>query len=138
MYEDNPMAMAMEKWQRYFYGDTSYGRSTIGTEENILSFTQEMLFDHKADLYSKDNIVIAIAGKFVDLDAMRAQLEKLFSALPEKKRINKPEFIHALPTEKVEFYDKRTEQKHLVISAIGISGSDDRKYAANVLATILG
>lgn len=138
MYEDNPMAMAMEKRQRYFYGDTSYGRSTIGTQENILSFTQEMLFEHKADLYSKDNMVITIAGKFVNIDTMKAQLTKLFEALPEKKRINKPEFLHALPTEKIDFYDKKTEQNHLVISAMGFDGNDERRYAASVLATILG
>jgi predicted Zn-dependent peptidase len=138
MYEDNPMALVMEKWQRYFYGDTSYGRSTIGTQENIQSFTQEMLFDHKADLYSKDNLIIIIAGKFVDLEAMKAHLEKLFSPLPQKRRIEKPEFLHALPTEKVGFYEKKTEQNHLVISAMGFDGNDERKYAANVLATILG
>lgn len=138
MYQDNPMAMAMEKWQRYFYGDTSYGRSTIGTEENILAFTQEMLFEHKADLYSKDNLIITMAGKFVDLKAMKEQLTSLFSKLPESKRIQKPGFLHSLPTEKVWVYDKKTEQNHLIISAIWLSGNDDRKYAANVLSTILG
>ena len=138
MYEDNPMALVMDKRQRYFYGDTSYGRSTIGTEANILAFTQEMLFEHKADLYSKDNMVFTIAGKFLDIDAMKAQLTNLFSTLPEKKRINKPEFLHALPTENVGFYDKKTEQNHLVISATGFSGDDDRRYAASILATILG
>lgn len=138
MYEDNPMMLVMDKRQRYFYGDTSYGRSTIWTETNIMAFTQEMLFEHKADLYSKDNIVITIAGKFIDINAMKDQFTKLFSALPEKKRINKPEFLHTLPTDKVWIYDKKTEQNHLVISAMGFDGNDDRKYAANVLATILG
>jgi len=138
MYEDNPMALVLEKRQRYFYGDTSYGRSTIGTQENILAFTQEMLFEHKADLYSKDNLIITIAGKFIDKKTMKAQLTKLFSTLPKRKRIKKPEFRHALPTKKVDFYDKKTEQIHLVISATGIDGNDKRIYAANVLATILG
>jgi predicted Zn-dependent peptidase len=29
MYEDNPMALVMEKWQTFFYGDNSYGRPII-------------------------------------------------------------------------------------------------------------
>ena len=45
MYEDNPMAMAMQKWQSYYRGNNSYGRPIIGTETNIKAFTQQMLID---------------------------------------------------------------------------------------------
>ena len=55
-----------------------------------------------------------------------------------KKRISKPPFVQTLPTDKVAFYDKKTEQNHLVISAPGFAGDDEQRYAANVLATILG
>jgi predicted Zn-dependent peptidase len=68
MYEDNPQRLVFDKWQQYFYGDNSYGWSTLGSEKNIQSFTQEMLFDHKQSLYTKDNIVITIAGKIDDMD----------------------------------------------------------------------
>ena len=74
MYEDNPMAMAMQKRQSYYLGDNSYGRPIIGTEENINAFTQQMLFDHKADLYSKDNLIIVIAGKITDKQAVINQV----------------------------------------------------------------
>lgn len=66
MYEDNPQRLVFDKWQEYFYGDNSYGWSTLGPEANIKAFTQDMLFTHKDALYTKDNIVITVAGNIVD------------------------------------------------------------------------
>jgi predicted Zn-dependent peptidase len=138
MYEDNPMIMTMEKRQTYYFGDNSYGRQIIGTEENVSAFTQEMLLEHKADLYTKDNLIITIAGKIKDKQAIVNQLTQEFTTLPEKKRIQKPEFIHEFPENHVGFYEQKNEQTHLVISAPGFKGDDETRYAANVLATILG
>lgn len=138
MYEDNPMALVMQKWQEYYFWDNSYGRATIGTEANIRSFDQEKLFAHQADLYTKDNLIIIIAGKIADEAALSKQLEETFGTLPAQKKISKPPFVQTLPTDKVAFYDKKTEQNHLIISAPGFAGDDEHRYAASVLATILG
>ena len=137
MYEDNPMAMAMQKWQGYYFGDNSFGRPIIGTEENINSFTQQMLFDHKADLYTKDNLIVVVAGKIADKQAIVDQLSKEFAIIPTSKKVNKPIFVHTLPTEHVAFHEQKNEQAHLVISAPGFDGNDETRYAANVLGTIL-
>ncbi len=138
MYEDNPMIMTMEKRQTYYFGDNSFGRPIIGTEENVNSFTQEMLFEHKANLYTKDNLIIVIAGKIKDKKTIVNQLEQEFSSLPAKKKIKKPAFTGYLPKEHTGFYEQKNEQTHLVISAPGFKGDNETKYAANVLATILG
>ena len=133
MYEDNPMAMAMQKRQSYYLGDNSFGRPIIGSEENINSFTQQMLFDHKADLYTKDNFIIVIAGKISDKQAVIEQLDKEFSNIPAIKKVTKPAFIKTLPKEHTGFYEQKNEQAHLVISAPGFDSNDETKYAANVL-----
>lgn len=138
MYEDNPMAMAMQKRQSYYFGDNSYGRPIIGTENNIKSFTQQMLFDHKAQLYTKDNLIIMIAGKIINKQAMMIQLEKEFCNLPTNKTGEKPVFVHTLPKEHTAFYEQKNEQAHLIISAPGYDGNDEQRYAANVLGTLLG
>ncbi len=138
MYEDNPMALVMQKWQSYFYGDNSFWRATLWTEQNIASFTQDMLFTHKQDLYTKDNLIIVIAGKLVDKATLVKQLSDSFHSLPEKKRIVKPVFSNFLPKEKIWFFDKKNEQNHLVISASWFDGNDELKYAASVLSTLLG
>ena len=137
MYEDNPMAMAMQKWQSYYRGNNSYGRPIIGTETNIKAFTQQMLIDHKEQLYAKDNLIIVVAGKIVDKQAIIEQLRKEFANLPMSKKGRKPIFTEALPQEHTAWYEQKNEQAHLVISAPGYHGNDETRYAANVLGTIL-
>lgn len=137
MYEDNPMAMVMEKRQTYYFWDNSYGRPIIGTKENINSFTQQMLFDHKAQLYTKDNLIIVVAGNIRDKEAIVKQLEKEFIHIAPNKQWKKPIFTQTLPQEHIWFFEQKNEQAHLIISAPGYDGNDKNKYAANVLGTIL-
>lgn len=61
MYEDNPRSVLAEKWKKFFFGDRVRGRPIIGFEEQIRSFTREMVVDYKNALYTKDNLVITIA-----------------------------------------------------------------------------
>jgi len=138
MYEDNPQRLVFDKWQEYFYGDNSYGWSTLWPEKNIKAFTQDMLFSHKESLYTKDNIVITVAWKISDRVGLESQIATVFAWLPVSKKLNKPEFVRSLPAERIAFYDKGTEQNHLIISAQGIAGTDSSRYAATVLSTILG
>jgi predicted Zn-dependent peptidase len=97
-----------------------------------------MLFTHKTDLYTKDNLIIVVTGKIQDAKTVEKLIGELFKDLPAAKRIEKPVFSNYLPMEKVGFYDQKNEQNHLVISAPGFDGANDQRYAANVLATILG
>ncbi len=138
MYEDNPAALVMDKWKEFYFGDNSYGRATLWPKENVEKFTREDLIKHKEWLYTKDNLVIIIAGKIEDEEKISKQLELIFSKLPENKKIEQPKFQDILPERKEDFYKKWTEQNHVVISAKWFDWNDDKRYAANVFASILG
>jgi len=83
-------------------------------------------------------LVIVIAGDISNQAKLEEQIATLFSRLPEKKVGASPIFVSDLPREHTSFYDKKTQQNHLVISAPGRSMHDDKRYAAGLLATILG
>jgi predicted Zn-dependent peptidase len=138
MYEDNPQSLAMDQRQHRYFGENSYGRSTIGTIENIQSFTQETLKNYKKSLYTKDNLIIVIAGKIEEEEKIKKLIEQYFSVLPTEKTLSKPAFPFFQPTEHESFFDKQTEQNHLIISARGFAGAHEQRFAARVLTTILG
>lgn len=138
MYEDNPIALVSQKRQERYFGDNNYGRPTIWNIENILSFNQNMLFEHKQNLYTKNNLIIMIAGKITNQAEIENLLTAIFATLPEKKQYQKDAFPNHLPKEQSSFFDKKTEQNHLIISAPGFKGDDQTRYAASVLTTILG
>ncbi len=138
MYEDNPQAMVSEKWQNYYLGDNSFGWPIIGTESNILSFSQDALFAHKANLYTKDNLIIVVAGKIEDQGSIEEAIADHFANLPEKMKGTLPTFEHTLPKEHRAHYTKGTEQNHLIISAPGFNGTHEDRYAASLAMNILG
>lgn len=97
-----------------------------------------MVVDYKNSLYTKDNLVITIAGKITDQSALEDQILSLFAPLPAKKTRQKPDFDRILPQQQSDFFSKETEQNHLIISAPGLNGLQKEKYAASLLCTILG
>lgn len=138
MYEDRPDRHAYDKFKRYMYGENSYGREIIWPEENIRSFTQEDLFTHKHNLYTKDNMLIVIAGKIENQQEIEANIEKLFKEIPEKKSVEKPTFVLHTPTQPMESHLKWTQQAHVVIGARGYDTSKEERFAASLLGVILG
>lgn len=137
MYEDNPQSVLGEKWARFFFGDTPFGKPIIWTEESIQSFRREQLFAYKQALYTKDNLLITLAGKIENQEALQEQIAQLFSSLPEKKTRQKPDFYRSLPDQHSDFFTKKTEQNHLMIAMPGFTGASKEKNAARLLCTIL-
>ncbi len=137
MYEDMPRELAMEKFKRFYYGDNSFGWSTLGTVENIKSFNQDHFFSHKNSLYTKDNLVVIVAWKIVDSKALEQLIWETFKDLPSATSYPKPVFLNQKPSLKSDFFDKKTQQNHLVIWAKWFDMFDDQRYASNILWTIL-
>lgn len=138
MYEDEPRDVLEQKWGKWFFWDNNYGWPVIGTEENIQNFTQEMLFDYKNKLYTKDNLFIVVAGNVLDCDGLKQKIDQAFALLPATKQIEKKAFTNYLPQEHESFFEKEIEQTHLAITARGVTCLQKEKWAAKMLSIILG
>jgi predicted Zn-dependent peptidase len=136
MIEDNPARLAYYKFNQFYYGDNSYGWPIIWTEENILKFTQQDLVNYKNALYTKDNLVIVVAWKIINEDEILNLIWEKFGSLGEKRTIPQPDFPW-ITQKKEDFFKKWTQQNHLLIWVPGFSLQSDKKYIADVLATIL-
>jgi len=137
MKQDNPSSLVYDKRKNFFFWDNSYGRSTLGPIENIKNFNQDLLCNHKNSLYTKDNLVITISWKFTNVDEIENMVSDAFWKLPDKKTNFWEGFLEKLPNQKLEFFDKKTEQNHLIVSAKWFTWTDPQRYSASILATIL-
>jgi len=135
--EDNPPRLVFDKWKPWFFGENSFWRPTLWSEKTVLSFTQSDLKNYKDSLYTKDNLVIAIAGNWAEKEEIKELIVKYFWGMKDKKSVNQPTFPNHHPNSKESFFKKWTEQNHLLICADGILWTDERRYAAKVLAWIL-
>lgn len=137
MYEDDPQSLVYDKWKEWFYWDNSYGRTTLWTEENVSSFTQEQLFEHKNWLYTKSNLIIIVAWKINDIKKVEDRISELFEWLPNDHNQERPPYLRDLPKQSVNFFDNKTQQNHLIIAAPWFSGQDETRFAAKILSTML-
>jgi len=137
MYEDNPMSLIYDKQREWYLWDNSFGRPVIWNEQTVMSFTHDDLVKYRKSLYTKDNLIVVVAGKWADRDEVKKMIEDQFSWLWEKRSVPYPKFQLSLPTEKSAFYKKWTEQNHLIMMFPWFDWNDEKRYAARVLAAIL-
>ncbi|HEU4740336.1 MAG TPA: pitrilysin family protein [Meiothermus sp.] len=136
LYADRPNVMLFDWARPKFFRGHPLGNSVLGTTESITAMTREQMVDYHARRYAPANLVLAMAGK-VDWEAMLEQAARLTADWqPYSAGREYPPF-EALPGDVREPYAKAT-QTYLALLAPGLSAQDERRYAAAVLASILG
>ena len=136
MYQDTPMYRAGWDFEEVLFGDHPLGWDTIGTEEVIRSVQPKDFQQHKDELYTPDNLVIAFAGKINGAQAMEFA-ERFFSRLGGKKnRSFDP--LTQYGSKKVFLRTKGTEQAHLVLGVPGVGSMDPDHFAHKLLSVVLG
>lgn len=143
MNNDNPRKLMSINASRRFYGNNGYGRSIIGSEKTVLDITRQNLLDWKNSLYNKNNLTLVIVGRLPDEAELKAKIWEYFIDIPDGKRYEKPEYILSEKSiEKTWFFEKWTEQNHLLMRCDGpVWDADDvvkqREFAAASLAMIV-
>jgi predicted Zn-dependent peptidase len=136
MYQDTPMYRAGWDFEELLFGDHPLGWDTIGTETVIRSVGQADFQKHKDALYMPTNLVLAIAGKVTEDQAMELG-GRFFGALAGS---GVPSFAphSGYGTKRILLRDKNTEQAHLVLGVPGVSALDADHFTHKLLAIILG
>ena len=133
MYEDTPDDLCGEKLFERVYAGSPLSRPILGRKETLAEMTGDFLRDYHRRHYRPDNIVVSLAGSFTDevLDDIRRR----FSALPggEKTGTVPAVYIPAFVATK-----KSIEQNHLTLAFPGLTYDDPRRFALQLLSSILG
>lgn len=137
MYQDTPMYQVQWDFERLAFGDQPLGWDEVGTKELIMGVTREDFLAYRNALYTSDNTIINIAGN-CDPDRV-AQLVKQYFPFGEGKRTLHFEPYQPKPTPKrISLVTKKTEQAHLCLGFEAFTYHDPRRFAVDVLSTILG
>ena len=136
MYEDQPPFGADDKCRAMYFGTHSLGRSVLGTAESIRGLTSEAMGDYFRRRYSPGNIVLAAAGR-IDFDGLVSCVEGHCGhwAPVATGRTIEPATAH----DGFQVLHKETAtQQYLMQLAAGPAAEDRDRYAAKLLATVLG
>lgn len=136
MYEDQPPFGADDRCKALHFGQHPLARSILGTVESITRLSVEAMRDYLVRRYSPGNVTLAAAGK-VDFAALVEAADRWCGhwAPQPAERVVQP------ATGRDAFlclHKKGATQEYAIHLADGPSAIDDDRFAAKVLATILG
>jgi predicted Zn-dependent peptidase len=138
MIEDSPEEYLGEIFSEAFFGDTHpLGISIAGTPETVRSFHHEITRNYHERAFNTANLVITAAGNVVHDEVV--ELATAAFTTPEEPAF--PDEGVRAPSMAAPIVIKQRadlEQAHLVIATPFISATDDRRYAADLLANIIG
>lgn len=136
MYKDTPDDLVFEmNYQNSISG--SYGKPIIGTEDSVNSFSASQIREYYKDRYTKDNMVISIAGNF-DETVILEKVEEYFANINDKKVVHleeKKDYDHI--SGEIVKKDK-INQVNICITFDGISYYDDNILEHDIATNIIG
>ena len=137
MTEDAPEELLGELFNEKLFPENALGLSIAGTPKTVRSFNAEITRKFHREIINPKNIIIAAAGnlehnKIVDL------AEKFFNYKTKnqkpKTKNQKPKIAAPIIIKK----NKNLEQAHLLIATPFVDARNEKRYAADLLANILG
>jgi len=137
MYEDDPRRQAFEVFEELLYGDQPAGWDTAGTPEIVKKITREDIIKYKESHYITSNAVVVVAGN-VEPGVIFEKVENAFAKMPKGKKLSKLPVRELQKRPQVKFKKKAVDQTHLRLGLRAYDMFDERRYALQVLATILG
>ncbi|GAI45711.1 unnamed protein product, partial [marine sediment metagenome] len=136
MYKDLPHYDVMDRARALHFKNHPCGHSVLGTEESITNLSAEQMQSYFSKRYAPNNIIAACAGNF-DFDSLcqtiqadcsdwqKAPADRNLQPCPgsaEKQRLEKPGLV----------------REHICLVSAAVSAQDPRRYAAQLLTTIVG
>lgn len=137
MYEDDPRRQSYEVFEELMYGDQPAGWDTAGYPETVKNIKREDITHYKDSHYLTSNAVVVVAGN-VNAEETFGKIDKAFSRMKEGKKIRKLKVTERQHSPQVKFKKKDVDQTHVRIGVRAYDMFDERRYALNVLQTILG
>lgn len=135
MIQDQPDDLVHDSICEMVFKGNPLGNSIIGTRTSLAGITRPVITSYKENTYTRDSIVIAVAGNF-NKDEFLCYLSDKFENLKSERTIREKEESEYKPRFKV--IKKDINQSHICMATRSISLDDPRYYTFAVLNNVMG
>lgn len=135
---DTPTLFIWWVWERLLYGDQPAGWDVIGEEKIIRSLTRDDFVNYFTHQYVASNTAVVVAGNFDEQKTIET-VKNLFADVRNQPPMrSKPALTQAQTAPGLAIEYKETDQTHMALGFRGLAANHPQRYAADVLATLLG
>lgn len=136
MYQDTPMYQIGWNFESLIFGDQPLGWDQIGTKELIKTVNNEDFVKYRNELYTPDNIVVAISGN-IDHEKAVEMVQKYFQMEEATKAYNYVP-VKIMEGKRVHLTEKKTEQAHIAVGFPGYAENHKDHWVKKLIAVVLG
>jgi predicted Zn-dependent peptidase len=136
MYLDQPPYGMDDRIKQLCFGDHPIASSVIGSAESVTALTPEQMLAYHRERYGADNLFLAAAGK-VDFDRLVESVE-MFTSAWEATSPSRPTPPAVARQQSLVHPHSSATQQYLLLLSGGPSSDDPLRFAAKLVATILG
>jgi predicted Zn-dependent peptidase len=137
MYLDDPSHRIFEALMEAHFGKHSLSMSVLGSAKSVADLKRGEMADYFSKRYGPGNTILAAAGK-LDFKKLVEMAEKYCGSWPaaEANRIQPaPEYK---ANNRIAMVDEKLNRQYTMGMMPGPSAQDDRRFAARVLADVIG
>lgn len=135
MNADDPDDVAIEEFDRIILDGSGLSHPVLGYKETVTSFTHDILDKYYREHYTRDSIVVSIAGSFDESEVI-SYFNKHFMNLEPYQRVDNCGQLTGMNTNSVIVKD--IEQAHIILGTTHVSATDNRRYHMSILSTLMG
>ena len=133
---NDPDEAASIAWANAIYGDHPYSRRSEGTPETLATISADDLKALHGNLFARENLVVGVVGA-IDAETLKAELDRVFGALPEKADIRAVERVEPKLDQEIAV-TFAVPQASLRLAFPGVERADPRFFPAFMMNHILG
>jgi predicted Zn-dependent peptidase len=135
-YKDSPSDMVFEEFDELIFGKHPIGRTILGTEKTLATFTKEHLIEFRRRNFSKQNLIFSSVGN-IPLATLKKILSKYMephelTPRSSRKKIN---FTYKPVQREIK---KDIHQVHYIMGNIAYDYNNEKRPALSLLNNILG
>jgi predicted Zn-dependent peptidase len=134
--EDNPDALVQEIFTQSFWKGHPLGKPILGTADTVTRLSRQQLFDYHGGRFHAGNMIFSAAG-LLDHDRFVADVAEKFSSLASGETLH--ELSAPEPSARIILRNKKAlEQVQVCLGVPAPPITDENRYAASILNTVLG
>ena len=135
-YLDSPSELIFDEFEEQVFNHHPIGRSILGDEKRIMSFTREDVNNFIRHNYATGEMVLCSVGN-LSFSRYRKLCEKYFGNVAPKERLRKrsrPDTYEPL----TRVVDKNTHQSHCIVGNVAYDAHTEKRYPLALLNNLLG
>ncbi len=136
MYQDMPGFDVMDRCRSLHFGDHPCGNSVLGSQAGIDALGAQQMRDYFQARYAPNNMVLVWAGNF-QWDHMQDVAERLCGAW-QAQETHRDLSHFAGSFQSGRLVQSALAREHICLMGAGVSNQDPRRYAALLLASMVG